>query len=207
MNAQDHLEITKKRAMKDFENHQIILDDKENGRWRIAKKTEDGGVEGFYATEIISLWGGRLFAGGDIDDCVFAYFSAAKNLSDVDFHLAKLAWIGQCTDVGYYVAQKAAIGLSDSRKLTEEWDPDIAIEQLREMSEDEDNPKKANEVILEAIEFCQNIGDEHLLMNLLYETLGCENYTDIIPESLGKVTSTRVIYAWAACRRLCQLVL
>jgi hypothetical protein len=83
----------------------------ENDRWRIAGKTEGGRTESAYATEIISLWGSRLYVGGDIDDCVFAY-------SDNSDSVAKLRWIGKCNDVGYYVCQKAQIGMTDNGKLT-----------------------------------------------------------------------------------------
>jgi hypothetical protein len=81
--------------------------------WRIARLNESGKIEGAYATEIVSLWGGRLFVGGDIDDCVFAYYSDSPD------HIDKLRWIGMCDDIDY-VCQKAQMGMTDNGKLTTE---------------------------------------------------------------------------------------
>ena len=52
-----------------FKEHKLVLCEKE--RWRIAKSDASGLLHSAFYTEVISLWGGRLFVGGDIDDCVF----------------------------------------------------------------------------------------------------------------------------------------
>lgn len=109
MRARDRLRDLISLATEAFVNHQLILCDKE--RWRIARR-RDGLVETTYCTEVVSLWGGRLYVGGDIDDCVFAYYS------DSTAPIDKLCWIGRCNDVGYYVCQKAQIGMTDNGKLT-----------------------------------------------------------------------------------------
>lgn len=124
-------------ATEAFRDHRLIRC--EGDRWRIAKVKDNGKVESAYATEIISLWGARLYVGGDIDDCIFAY-------SDNPDPIAKLRWIGRCDDVGYYVCQKAQIGMTDSGKLTTEG------------------------------------------------------------RGRNKGPSARVVYAWAAVRRLCELL-
>jgi len=125
-------------AIDAFANHQLIRC--EQDRWHISRMTTDGRIESTYTTEIISLWGGRLFVGGDIDDCVFAYYSDSPN------HIDKLRWIGKCEDVGWYVCEKAQIGMTDNGKLTME-------------------------------RYGRNRGP-----------------------------SARVVYAWAAVRRLCELL-
>ena len=109
MRAKDRLRDLVSLATEAFANHQLVLCDKD--RWRIARVGPDGKIENAYAAEIISLWGTRLYVGGDIDDCIFAY-------SDNSDPVAKLRWIGKCEDVGYYVCQKAQIGMTDSGKLT-----------------------------------------------------------------------------------------
>lgn len=126
-------------ATEAFARHELV-DNPCEGWWRIARKDPDGRIDGNYAAEIISLWGGRLFVGGDIEDCVFAYYSDSRD------PVAKLRWIGKCEDVGWYVCQKAQIGLSDSGRLTTEG------------------------------------------------------------RGRNKGPSARVVYAWAAARRLCQLL-
>jgi hypothetical protein len=115
-----------------FMYHKIIKQEKD--RWLIKKVICDKQYSVYFA-EIISLCNGRLFVGGDIDDCVFAYFSDTNNIRD------KLNWIGKCKDLSY-VTQKASIGLSDGGKLT----------------------------------------------------------------MVGKNPTSRVIYAWAAVKKLCELL-
>jgi len=108
MMVKDRLRDLISLATESFANHQLVLCDRD--RWRIARMSRDR-IESCYAAEIISLWGMRLYVGGDIDDCIFAY-------SDNSDPIAKLRWIGKCEDVGHYVCQKAQIGMTDSGKLT-----------------------------------------------------------------------------------------
>jgi hypothetical protein len=68
--------ITQSNEM--FSKHEFVERDDQNGRWVIARKRSDGSVCSDMLTEIIVLRGGRVFVGGDIDDCVFAYFGAKK---------------------------------------------------------------------------------------------------------------------------------
>jgi len=107
------LDDLKQLAIEAFSRHELIYTSYDQDRWRIAR-VERGEIKSTYATEIISLWGGRLYVGGDIDDCIFAYYSDSANPID------KLKWIGRNNDVGYYVCQKAQIGMTDNGKLTTE---------------------------------------------------------------------------------------
>jgi hypothetical protein len=199
---QEVFEGTKKLALAAFEDHKLILRDDERGRWRIAMTYEDGSVQGQYATEIVSLWNGRLFVGGDIDDCVFGYYGDKRG-TEADGHRAKVRWIGRCNDITYYVEQKATIGLTDSGKLTKAWDEEVAEYDLRELLADEEQEwtEKEKEALEEAID---RMGDgEFHVMDILYN--GLQDPFDLLG-SLGQVTTPRVIYAWAACRRLCELL-
>lgn len=193
-----------KSAIRAFRNHELIEGDENSRRWRIAKKYDDGSIMGTYATEVISLWGGRIYAGGDIDDCVFAYYSGTKDDDPgQNNHKDKLCWIGRCTDVLYYVAQKAMIGLTDNGKLTETWVSDVAKTELRRILKEEGvgYGEDEREAIEDAIPLCDD-SEEQVWVHL-YQNLS-DPYD--IPADLGKVVSARVIFAWAACRRVCQLL-
>jgi hypothetical protein len=96
-----------------FAGHGLVEGDLGSDRWRIAR-IRDGRIQSAYATEIVSLWGGELHVGGDIDCCIFGRFT------DTPSHIGKLRWIGRCDDLDWYVCQKARIGMSDSGELTME---------------------------------------------------------------------------------------
>lgn len=200
---------TIEQAIDAFKDHQLVLDDRENGRWRIARRDENGRLYNEYLTEIISLWGGRLFVGGDIDDCVFAYCSSNKDMGIPEFHMFKVAWMGHCNDVSYYVRQKASIGLSDNGKLTGAWNREVALDQLWGMLADmelEESPSADGDrnTLHEAIKMVDGGSGSYDVWNCIYS--GYREPNDV-PTDLGMVTSPRVIYAWAACRRLCELIL
>lgn len=125
-------------ATEAFARHQLIR--RRPDRWRIAR-VEDGRILGPYATEVVSLWGGELYVGGDIGFCVFGHYSDSPD------PIMKLRWIGECEDLDWYVLQKARIGLEDpAGRLTTEG------------------------------------------------------------RGRNKVPNARVVYAWAALRKLCQLI-
>jgi hypothetical protein len=153
-------------------------------------------------TEIISLWGGRIFVGGDIDDCSFAYYSDTGN-DHPEHHLRKLAWMGRCQDILYYVAQKAEIGMTDQGKLVWTWDNDAARYDLYQMAMDKDCWD--DDTREEFIEIMGWVDDgEFFVWERLYKAVTdpCD-----IPSKLGKRLSARVIYAWAALHRLCEILL
>lgn len=188
-------------AIEAFASHQLIERDDERGRWLIARRYEDGKLDGCMLAEVISLFGGRLFVGGDISDCTFAYYSS--DLTGKDFHLAKLRWMGKCRDVSYYVAQKAAIGLTDAGKLTETYDQDVAEAQLREHAKD---LRESGDYDEDDITPFEEAADHHTES---HEALWDYLYRAVDPvdlPSFGMVTAPRVIFAWAAMRRLCELL-
>jgi hypothetical protein len=100
-------------ATEAFARHSLVEGNHGSDRWRIAR-VEDGRIQSAYATEIVSLWGGELYVGGDIDCCVFGRYA------DTPSHIDKLRWIGTTEDLDWYVSQKAKIGMSDSGKVTTE---------------------------------------------------------------------------------------
>ena len=196
-------------AIRAFKDHHLIEDDRVNGKWFLARKYEDGSTRGDMATEIISLRNGRLFVGGDIDDCVFAYFGGHRDATPEQKSVGKVAWIGNHEGFGY-IQEKAGIGMTDNGKITECWDGDVAIAQIKILMNDvagedlsEAEFTKKMEVLEEAVDLCDDGGER--LMRHLWDNLDgdeMESYYDI-----GQVISPRVMYAWAACRRLCELIL
>lgn len=194
------------RAIEAFANHELV--DNREDRWRIARRDKDGRLTNIHYAEIVSLWGGRIYVGGDIDDCVFAYYG------DHPDHRSKLRWMGRCADVAYYVRQKASIGLSDGGKLVDEFDAQVAEDDLDfHMNEmiasldptqvEEGDAQDIKEVFERAKELVHD--DPHELRTYLYNELHDSDAWEWLGE-LGNIVSNRVIYAWAALRRLCELL-
>jgi hypothetical protein len=186
------------QAIEAFKDHELILNTQD--RWRIASRNSNGSICGFYAAEIISLWGGRLYVGGDIDDCIFAYFSTNN---PENFHLDKLRWIGKHNDVDYYVKQKASIGLT-ATELTETWDVDTAVKELdliiEKLQKDPEERVQVDDII--SVKNTARGWGRHEALEEIQEF----NLENLIPINFGMVTSPRVIFAWAAVRRLCELL-
>lgn len=196
------------QAIAAFKDHELV--DNREDRWRICKRESDGHLTNVHAAEIVSLWGGRLFVGGDIDDCTFAYYG------DHSDHRSKLCWMGRCNDVGYYVRQKASMGLTDGGKLVDEYDEKIAASDLEECLKDaladvktsaatdeecQDNVLRIQGIFEEAK---HRLDDPESLRCNLYDVFSGEDCEWIC--TIGMVVSYRVVYAWAAVRRLCELL-
>jgi len=209
MSKRDFVKEWCERAIDAFKNHELI--DNREDRWRIARRYPDGKIDCVHAAEIVSLWGGRIYVGGDIDDCVFAYYSDKTN-----DHIAKLRWMGCHTDVAYYVRQKASLGLTDGGKLVDAYDSQVAdddlayhleqelerIEEKRELNTVQ--CEKEKEEVRDLFERAKTLSyDQHEMMEVLRELDG-DAWEWI--GNVGVTVSNRVIYAWAALRRLCELL-
>lgn len=217
MTKRDFVKERCDRAIEAFKNHELV--DNREDRWRIAKRYPDGKIDCVHAAEIVSLWGGRIYVGGDIDDCVFAYYSSSgKGETPREQHIAKLRWMGCHTDVSYYVRQKASLGLTDGGKLVDEFDVQTAendldyrlqqeLERVQENAatdeEREDDEKRVRSIFEHAKELVHD--DPHVLRTYLYNELHDGDAWEWLAE-LGMIVSHRVIYAWAALRRLCELL-
>lgn len=198
------------QAINAFKDHELI--ESSDRRWFIAKRYEDGSLQGQYATEIISLRNGKLFVGGDIDNIVFGYYG------NKDYHVGKVYWIGKHRSVDGYIKEKAGLGMHDDGSITEEYRPDIAREDLNNLLQevhqdylDNDiDPSKSESFtkVKQAIERAIGNADEedYMIRNLMEDTSG--ELPDLWESvgNIGKVCAVRVFYAWAACRRLCELL-
>lgn len=213
MSKRDFVKERCDRAIETFKDHELV--DNREDRWRICKREKDGKFTNVHAAEIVSLWGGRLYVGGDIDDCVFAYYS------DHPDHLSKLRWMGRCKDVSYYVRQKASLGLTDGGKLVDEYDAQVAeddlnyylereLERINENTATEEECQDDQATMRHIFEQAQGMVNEdpHDLRHYLYKELQALGDTDAWEwvGELGNIVSHRVIYAWAALRRLCELL-
>jgi hypothetical protein len=193
------------QAKEAFSHHQFSARDDSGGRWLLQRPYEDGAWRWDMAAEIIALAGGQLYVGGDVDFCIFAYNNSPA--------AQRVRWMGLCTDVDYYVAQKAHIGTG--RELTEVFDEEIAVHDLQgwladaEEADGEDGPSHDTEKLRELLEEWRDYGfpeGEHELMNeLWYSGLSGDFFVDR-RHMPGMVLAPRVYYTHAALARLCELL-
>lgn len=195
-----------KRAIKAFENHELITS---NGdRWLIAKTYNGGVIQGQYATEIISLHNCRLFVGGDIEDVIFGYHSGK--------HLSKVSWVGNHKCVDSYIVEKASIGMRDGGTLTLEYDEDAAKDDLKRILQDFEEELSSSDLQPEIHETylsdkyiltkaLENTHNKTRMKQYLYDDLEVTDITEEL-QNIGKVYASRLFYAWAACRKLCELL-
>jgi hypothetical protein len=109
-------------ATRAFANHEIR--ERSEGRWVLQRRGADGRWESTYWTEVLVLRGGKLLVHGDIEHVLFAYYGDSRAPERV------LRWMGDCTDLGYYVTQKARIGTG--RELIDVDDDRVAAHQIAE---------------------------------------------------------------------------
>ena len=188
-----------RQARRAFEKHVVRSSNETHGRWLLQRPYGDGkGWSSTFAVEILCLWGGQLFVGGDIDHVLFAYYS------DNQRPRSRVRWMGQCRDFGYYVAQKARSG--SGREITEEYDETDAKESLEHLYKTAQEENWEEEILEDLKDVIDNMPSsrEELIQalwhdgNIPHDVLG-----DMEP--LGMVLSTRVYYAWAALERLCNI--
>lgn len=186
--------MREKQAIEDFSTHEVVELDLDRGYAYIRRKDKSS----THAAEIIALKNGRLFVGGDIDDCVFGYYRDPAPDKATAFY-NRVHWIGDVPHVDRYVTEKAMIGLTDGGRLTYEWSVGVVERELKCILEEDDCTQAQRETI-------------HELMPMLHETEAYEVLISLrdadidIASLFGLAPSSRVVYAWAACRRLKELL-
>jgi hypothetical protein len=203
--SKNNSEDLKQRAKENYQNHQIVKSSE--GRWLLQKRYEDdSGWESNFWTEIVSLHGGQLYVGGDIDHVIFAYYSAPEDIRGTSYeHLAKVRWMGKDTDFDYYIRQKATMGTG--RQLIEVYDEELAEEYIRDYikelkecidasSEQQDRIDELEDLVDSSLE------DEQHTMQELWRidpdfAMDCGSF---------RVTAPRLYFAHAALARLCELL-
>ena len=187
-------------AVKSFRDHKLVYNDPVGGHWFIQRP---GRSE--FSTEVICLRGGRLFVGGDIDDCVFAYFSPSSLTRSQGVPrelIARVAWIANSNLD--YVTQKAIIGFGGDPGPFYTWDSDVVERDIRDLLQ----TLKSGEASFNIINTVKDIlmskqFDEDTVMTTLAPWYGSLD----LPRNFGKHVSSRVIYAQAATQKLLELII
>jgi hypothetical protein len=183
-----HMETHRERARRTFAQH--VITKESDRRWLLQRLYEDGRPDWTYAAEIIVLENASIFVGGDIDHVIFGHGPADP--------LARLRWMGEHRDLGYYVAQKARIGTG--KDLVDIWDEDVAREELRDYAAQNE---AEDEYELESAFSADNENDFY---RRAMEAFGDGYDAHEAICGMGRVLAPRVIYAHAALARLCELL-
>ena len=192
------------KAKEAFSEHQITK--KLPGHWQIKRPGES-----VLWADIAVMGGVGLAVWGDIDGCFFAYCSGAKSTEDV------VAWLGAPPnpDIGGYCREKAHIGMG-GHELVEEYSSEVALHDLHYYADDIkehydeeewNEPRRGqstigetyNEAFSDAIDMINNGEDVRYVQRRLHEDIMNEDqeaYEWVY--SIGRVTSTRVIFAVAS---------
>ena len=205
-----------KQARRDFKRHQMKVIGP--GHWRIMRPDNS-----CFWTDIVVMGDCGLAVWGDIGGLFFSYYSHPTRPEVVVYWMAN-------ADIGYYGRQKAHIGTGGA-ELVDEYVDDVAIFDLRYRlkqaeeeygegwtdtrtrnnswgGEEEYTPKgEYTEVIEEAIESVQRGDDVKEMQRALYDKISHieqDAYEWVF--GIGKVPSSRLIYALTAVRRLGQLL-
>lgn len=189
--AKEYIESMTSFARASYAEHQIL--ERGPGYWICGRSPGSGQ----YKFEVRSLLFGALYVGGDIDHMIFAQYTDSPDPE------RKLRWIGGHNDIGYYVAQKAAIGMGDGKSVWTYHHPAV-IEAYREALEDPDLTEEQTEALNTAIESTAAHEDREEVIRALYE--GGAFHPHDIDTQAGKVPSPRLVYAWQAVKKVVELL-
>jgi hypothetical protein len=201
---QDYIKRTLERSRNAYKNHELI--DRGDRWFHLARRYPDTGqVDSYCATDIFCGHFGEIVVGGDVDTMVFAHYGDSRDIE------RRLKWIGRCKDLEYYVAQKASIGMTDNNALTYQFDPKIAAAELREHMAQFDGDQRdvmnddAKEEFDRIIGMVES-GEAHqaVISHELYHSIDYD-YIDELGQ-FGTVLSSRVIHAFVAIEKLCDLL-
>jgi hypothetical protein len=193
MNASERRRQDQWHALEMLHEHQLLgedyFDQGRGARWVIGKP----GTFTFRC-EVLAGIGGSLIVHGDLDVVRFGHYGDHADA------FSRLCWMGYCYDVGYYVAQKASIGMG-RRSYVERYDEEVAQDGLRwhiEDMGDECEEKKA--VFEEALEHTE---DEHTLRSFLNDN---DHGWDLWELSLGRVLDSHVVISHIALNKTVSLL-
>lgn len=185
-------------AEKEFSNH-IITKRSADGRRYVLQRLESGKKLWIYAAEIVVLESREIYVGGDIDYTIFGYGPTDP--------LERLRWMGECDDIGYYVAQKARIG--SGSEIVDIWDRNIAIEELKTYIASLLESGNKPEDVIEDEDFLEEAfaaDSKEEFFDAAYKALTSDYDSWESLASMGVVLAPRVIFAHAAIARLCKLL-
>lgn len=155
------------------------------------------GTEGdsHYRAEVFAGIFGTLLVHGDIDTVSFGHYGDKKDA------FSRLCWMGCCEDVGYYVAQKARIGMG---VWCREYDDQAALIDLQEVASEaaEDGAAELVEFLKEAEEYVE---DEHTLMHHLWSSELWSKH-ELWEYRFGEVVPGRVLTAHSVLQKTVELL-
>jgi len=208
----DHTAKHQARARKDFAQHEIRHRDHRS--WTCFRRHKDGGWDSTFWFEAVVLYGGTLLVNGDIDLMHFAYYGKYQDPQEV------LRWMGANRDLGYYVHQKACIGMTLSPTAEEHvvttlddgvW-MDDAIGHIEDRIERKLDTSKEIDLDLLAIpDWLKELVSDASTTSIaeVLAQAGDSIHSDAWETGVfewGRVPSTRLIYAHEALRRVVQLL-
>lgn len=196
MDSKTHLRRLQWFAADAFKDHvlrsELYYDEGNCARWLIGKPGT-----GVMLAEIFAGVTGSLIVHGDCDWCRFAHYSDHRGAWN------RLCWMARCTDVDYYVAQKARIGSARCYNDHLEYDSEVADHDIRlyltELQSTDPNPELV-EVLTQALE---SVESETELRQFLADR---DRGWDLWEHHFGSVTPAPVVFAHAALQRLYRLL-
>lgn len=213
------------RATKAFASHEIVSSDARS--WVLKKRRKDGdGWDGHFWVEVVVFNGGTMLVHGDIDHVMFGHYGKFEEPAELVY------WMGGTKDFSYYVMQKARIGMGNlADKALETRDEGVFFDRILGHIEDRfldgqripDPPEGVEwESYLRAyftehdVELDEDGWVAEALWGVLNHDMGkvihdMEHCGDSELWESGAydwadVPSTRPIYAYAALKRLVQLL-
>lgn len=226
--ADEAMQKEHEQAAKCFANHQIVSRDDRSWTLHAAYKKDPPGWDWTFWYEVIVFKNGTLFVHGDFDHVLFGTYGGPMHPERV------LRWMGACKDFGYYVRQKAVIGMGSARDCLSKKDENVFFDHLLHHIEETDavrtdsrklSPIPEFETHEELLAHLQKEIDFDALEDWLREALegvvsgremneiehdmehaGTQDPWDAGAFEWGEVPSSRLVYAYQALRRLVQLL-
>ena len=196
MNKQEYLEESQKKAAErmgelGFVGSEVYWDNGCGARWCLGRPGTNRDK-----TEIVAGVLGSLLVHGDYETCRFAHYADKPDAWN------RLLWIADCLDVGYYVSQKARVGMCDD--VSGSYDSRVAAHDIRVAIEAHQNEAddEAVKLLRESLEENHH-EDQQELMAFLSQS---EVELCVSAHGFGAVTSWRVLVAHAALQRTASLL-
>ena len=148
--------------------------------------------------EVIAGIGGSLIVHGDFDTARFAHYGDHADA------WSRLRWMADCTDLDYYVAQKATIGAGGDRNGVMAYVQRIAEQELREQADEwerDDYDARAVALLRAAAE--RHTEHEHELRTFLWEN---DKGWDLSEYEFGKVLDDHVVTSHLALNKCASLL-
>ncbi len=199
------------RSAKHFANHQIVERDHRSWKLKEPYKKDPPGWDLTGWFEVTIHEGGRILFMGDWDHVFFAHYGSFKDPETV------LRWIGASRDFGWYVKQKADIGMGRSNGCMEERDEEYFFHEIFDYITD-----STGYIFVEGQTINPyDIGVDKWLADLLDEALNGSDINELVaPDSpymtsdaweagvseWGTLPSGRLVNAYQGLRRLVQLL-